>query len=357
MLQVGASRIYKVPSAAAVAAQDNDIVEIDSGDYPGDVALWTANGLTIRAVADNARLDAAGRSCQGKAIWVVQGNGTSIEHVEFSGCRVPDHNGAGIRQEGRGLVLRFCRFHDNENGLLTAANEQSDVLIEHCEFDGNGAGDGQSHNLYVGRVRSMTMRFCSSHGARGGHLVKSRANTNLLLCNRLMDEHDGTSSYLVDLPDGGRSLLIGNVLQHGPMALNRVAVSYGEGSAANPAQELWAINNTYVNDRTAGSDFIRVGRSGTDVHVINNLVVRASHMLEGVEGQTSHNLLTDTPGFVDETHYDHHLRPTSPAVGAGTDPGKLGSFVLLPAFQYRDPRDKEVRAGGSRVDVGAYQAP
>ena len=105
-LRVGSTQQYKTPSAAAAAAQDGDTIEIEADEYAGDVAVWSANRLTIRGVNGMAHVAAHGKSAQQKAIWVIRGNDTTVEHIEFSGCRVPDRNGAGIRQEGRGLVVR-----------------------------------------------------------------------------------------------------------------------------------------------------------------------------------------------------------------------------------------------------------
>lgn len=106
---------------------------------------------------------------------MIQGANTTVENIEFSGCRVPDKNGAGIRQEGPGLTVRHCSFHDNENGMLAGANPDSVILVEYSEFNHNGAGDGQSHNIYIGKVKSFTLQYCWSHRASVGHLVKSRA--------------------------------------------------------------------------------------------------------------------------------------------------------------------------------------
>ncbi len=327
VLRVGKTQVHKTPSAAAAVARDGDTVEIEAGNYPGDVALWTASHLTIRGVGGKARLAAAGRSCQGKAIWVVRGDDTSIENVDFSGCHVADRNGAGIRLEGAGLELRSCGFHDNENGLLTGADPRSDILIEECEFNGNGAGDGQSHNLYVGRVRKLTMRRCWSRRARTGHLVKSRAETTILEACRFTDEADGASSYLVDLPDAGRCTLSGNILQHGPKAQNRVAVSYGEESFTNAGRELTVAGNTYVNERAAGGDFVSVGvgggasgdGSGCLVRVADNLIVGSSSPLKWRAGEVSHNLMADLSVFADAARSDYRLREGSPMAGAGMD--------------------------------------
>ena len=354
VLHVGPNGPYKTPSAAAAAAQDGDTVEIDAGKYSGDVAVWSANRLTIRGINGLAHLDANGRSAQQKAIWVIRGNDTTIENIEFSGCRVPDRNGAGIRQEGKGLVVRHCSFHDNENGILAGANTDSDIVVEHTEFHHNGAGDGYSHNLYIGRVRSFTLQFCSSHHANIGHLVKSRAETNFILYNRLMDEQDGRSSYVIDLPNGGKSFIIGNIIQHGPAAENELAVSVAAEGAKNPVQELYVVNNTYVNERARGGSFLRVDRAVKTVRVTNNLITGKASALN-VPGETSNNVVTEKPGFVDAAHYDYRLTAQSPAIGAGVDPGKVGDFSLTPVFQYRHPIEKEPRPRVEKLDAGAYQ--
>src|SRR5690349_12422934 len=72
VLQVGMGKAFSVPSKAAAAAKDGDVVEIDAGTYRGDVAVWRANNLTIRGVGGRPHLEAAGANAQGKAIWVIQ---------------------------------------------------------------------------------------------------------------------------------------------------------------------------------------------------------------------------------------------------------------------------------------------
>ena len=352
VLRVGASEQLKTPSSAAALARDGDTIEIAAATYPGDVAVWAANHLTLRGVNGMAHMASNGNSAQQKAIWVIRGNDTLVEYVEFSGCRVPDHNGAGIRQEGRGLTLRHCSFHDNEDGILTGADPRSDILIEFSEFHHNGAGDGYSHNLYIGQVRSFTMQFCASHHAKTGHLVKSRAQANSILYNRLMDEADGSSSYVIDLPNGGRSMIIGNIIQHGEHAQNGVAISYAAEGAKNTSQELQVVNNTYINQRKASAGFLRVAGQSPTVRVINNLVVGSKIILTGI-GELSNNLVTDAPGFADAARHDFRLVAQSPARGTGIDPGKSGEFNLTPAFFYLDPLGATPRAKADKLNIGA----
>ncbi len=342
---------FAKPSDAAAVARDGDVVEIRTGVYT-DVAVWRANNLTLRGVGKRPTLDAAGQRAEGKALWLIKGKHTTVEHLEFTGCRAADKNGAGIRLEGPGLVVRGCRFHHCEMGILTGAHPESDVLLEHTEFDHNGSGDGYSHNIYIGRVRRFTLRGCYSHHVNLGHLVKSRAETNEILYNRLTDEAEGNSSYVLDLPNGGRSVVIGNILQHGPKAANGTLISYATEGATNPVQELHVVHNTCVADRQPGR-LLRVGGPHPTVRVINNLVVGTELPLTG-DGELRRNLVADKAGFIDAANHDYRLKPTAAAIGAGIDPGKAGGIPLVPELQYVHPCRTARRPRLARPNVGAY---
>jgi len=354
VIQVGPRRAVKTPSKAADIAKDGDTIEIDAGLYSGDVATWTRNSLTIRGVEGRAHLDANGKSAQGKGIWVIQGKNTTIENIEFSGAAVPDQNGAGIRQEGAGLTLRNCYFHDNQNGILTGANLSSDILIEYTEFARNGYGDGQTHNMYIGNVRTFTLRYSYSHQAKIGHLVKSRAQTNYILYNRLTDE-TGTASYEINLPNGGRSYIIGNLIQQSPNTNNDTIISYADEGASNPLQELYVVNNTLVNDYPNGT-FVRVSGSPSSSRLVNNLFIGPGTVLRGQGTQTT-NLVTRNAHLVNQAGYDYHLSTGSHAINAGTPPGTAAGYDLTPLYEYVHPmlRAKTRSIIGSAIDIGAYE--
>lgn len=354
-LTVGPGRMYATPSAAAAAARDGDVVEIAAGTYR-DVAVWRAHNLTIRGVGGFAHLDAAGLTIpNGKAIWVIAGRGYTLERVEFSGARVPDRNGAGIRQEAAGLTVRGCYFHDNENGILTGADAASDIVVETSEFARNGAGDGYSHNLYIGAVRSFTLRGCYSHDAAVGHLVKSRALANYLLYNRITGEA-GTDSYEVDLPNGGLAVLVGNVIEQGAATQNPFIVSYAEEGASHPVQRFYMVNNTLVNHRASGT-FVRLAGAPAAV-LTNNLFLGAGTQLSGAATQ-SHNLTATAAWFVDAARFDLHLTAGAGAIDTGVDPGPApaGSAEgVAPTAQYAHPHGLVARAvSGAAIDVGAFE--
>ena len=353
-LQVGPTRTYKVPSAAASAAVDGDIIEIDAGNYIGDTATWKQNNLLIRGVAGKAHLIANGQSAGGKAIWVIQGKDTTLENIEFSGATVPDKNGAGIRQEGSNLTLRYCYFHNNEDGILAGDNSNSAILMEYCEFGYNGFGDGYSHNLYINHVARLTMRFCYSHHASVGHLLKSRALENYILYNRIMDEADGSSSYSIDLPNGGVSYVIGNLVQQGPNTENPAIVTYAEEGATNPKQEIYLVNNTLVNDHSGVSDtFLRVQGTPSGL-AVNNLFIGSGTQISG-SIPADHNV-QDLVGLIaDRAGYDYHLAAGSPAINSGRDLGSANGVGLTPTWEYLHPMSQEARATLDTIDVGAYE--
>jgi hypothetical protein len=81
--------------------------------------------------------------------------------------------------------------------------------------------------LYIRNVKRFTLQFSYSHLASVGHLVKSRAATNYILYNRLTDE-TGTASYELDLPNGGLSYIIGNIIRQSPNTQNSTVASYLE---------------------------------------------------------------------------------------------------------------------------------
>jgi hypothetical protein len=358
VLTVGPGKQFEVPSQAAAVAQDGDDIQIDAGLYRGDVAIWRASNLTIEGVGGRAQLDAAGHNAEGKAIWVIKGANTTVNSIEFFGAVVPDHNGAGIRQEGAGLTVSNSYFHDNEDGILTGANLNSDIDIEYCEFAHNGYRDGLAHNMYIGNVRSFTLVGTYSHDALVGHDVKSRAQAAYILYNRIQDD-TGTASYDIDLPNGGLNYIIGNVIRKGPRAQNSTVVTSGEEGASNPIQEFYFINNTVVNDRGNGT-FVRVQGNVATVRLVNNIFAGrfalSSNILTGNSGELTTNLVMVDPGFADAARFDYHLMSGSAAIDAGTDPG-FGNdgFDLTPYLQYVDQANTEDRPMDGTIDIGAYE--
>ncbi|QIK76093.1 choice-of-anchor Q domain-containing protein [Nocardioides piscis] len=346
--RVGPDRSLATPSAAAAVAGDGDTVLIDAGSYVGDVATWTQDDLTLRGEGGRAHLRADGQSAQDKAIWVIAGDRTTVDRIEFSGATVPDQNGAGIRQEGAGLTVTRSWFHDNQNGILSGANPESDIVIRRSRFFRSGAGDGYTHNLYIGAVRSLTVTGSFLWGADVGHELKSRAATNTIVGNRITDA-DATASYSIDLPNGGRSLVAGNTIIQGPSSENSTLISYGAEGLTNASSRLWVVNNTLVNRRSTGTYVGLAAGSRADLRT--NLLVGPGALtdLTGVSSRANHRV--GLRGFVDPADDDFRLRPGSPAVDRG---------ARLPRrwrarWEYVHPTRQVPRPQIGRIDLGAFE--
>ena len=302
-----------------------------------------------------AHIDAGGKNSGGKGIWVISGKNNTVENIEFSGATVPDHNGVGIRAQGDNLTVRNCYFHDNEEGILTDSSATSTVTIEFSEFARNGFGDGQSHNLYINHVGTLIFRYNYSHHAKIGHLLKSRAAQNFILYNRLSDEATGTSSYQIDLPNGGKSYIIGNLIEQGPNNDNSTFIAYLEEgtNAANPSHKLFVVANTFRNDAGSGT-FVSLAGSADPAVIRNNIFSGPGTMTNQASALKSGNF-TGNPLFVNQANYDYHLTSGSPARGKAVAPGSDGTFSLTPIFQYVHPACAEGRKTIGAMDAGAYE--
>lgn len=357
---VGPGQRFARPSQAANAAQNGDTVIIAAGVYADDVCIWRQDRLVIRSFGGMAHMKSSGKTADGKGIWVIAGRDTIVEGIEFSGATSPDRNGAGIRVDGPNLVLRNCFFHDNQNGILTNSDPASDLLVEGCEFASNGRGDGLTHNLYIGRIRSFTMRGTYSHHAKIGHNLKTRAQANYIIGNRIMDEANGTSSYVVDVPNGGLTFLLGNFIQQGPASSNRsVIINYGEEGAVHPSQRLYVCHNTIVNDFPGGggTSFINIAPATTLAQVENNIFLGSGTPFSGPVTSKQRNLIAGSANIlVDRAGYDYRLVPGSAAINAGLNLGSAEGQALLPASQYVHPKGMESRTVvGGTPDLGAYE--
>lgn len=359
-LQVGPGQPYAKPCAAIAAAHAGDTILIDAaGQYDGDVCAWSTNGLTLRGVNGRPRIDAAGRHSQGKAIWVVAGNDTVVDNIELSGCTVPDHNGAGIRQEGANLTVRNAYFHDNEDGILAGNNATSTILIEYSEFAHNGYGDGQSHNLYINHVARLVFRYNWSHDAVVGHLLKSRAARNDILYNRLTGEAGASESYEINLPSGGLSFVIGNLIEQPSTSQNGAMLDYlSESSDANADNRLFVVNNTFVNNRGAGT-FLQINAATTTPIVARNNIFHGNGTVSTqASAVLDHNYVGNAALFVDPAHYDYRLLPTATAViDAGAPPGTGAGESLQATSVYVHPTASAPRPVVGTIDVGAYEWP
>ena len=330
-LQVGPLRTIKTIASAAKLAGDNTIIDVDAGDYLGDVAVWTQANIRLRAVGGRVRLRADGQAAEGKGIWVVRSAQFSVEGFDFSDARVPSRNGAGIRFESGRLLVRDCSFTYNEMGLLTNNDGQAVLEVENSEFAHNNRPDGHNHNLYIGRIAHATVTGSYFHHAQTGHLLKSRAALNHILYNRLTDD-GGSASYELEFPNGGVAVVLGNIVQQGPLTENPAVISFGAEGYVWPSNQLYLVNNTLVDDLPSGGSWLRVKPGADSVLAVNNLLVGPARLQPSTPGDFRNNFNVDRSAFQPGGSY--RLRSTAAVLGKAIDLGNNDGQDLRPQREY-----------------------
>ena len=255
-LEVGPHQQLKMPSAAASVARAGDTIVIQPGQY-FDCAVWTANHLTISGAGPGVVI--TDKTCEGKALFVVRGNDMTIRNITFTRARVPDGNGAGIRLEGRNLTVENSRFVNDENGILAGDDAGSVVTISNSEFDDNGRCESAcAHGIYVGHIALLRISGSKFYDTKMGHSVKSRALRTELRNDTIEDGPAGTSSYLVDISNGGSLVMQNNILEKGPNSSNHgAAIVIGGEGVTQPTAELRISGNTFRNDQSRRTIFVR----------------------------------------------------------------------------------------------------
>ena len=325
---------------AAALAKDGDVVEIEAGDYHGDVALWEQKRLVIRGVNGAARLFADGHAMEGKAIWVIRHGDFDISNVDFIGAKVADGDGSGIRFEGGNLQVRNCLFWGNQMGLETsgvASDAKATLRVEESEFAYSHVDGRWGHNLYVGSIQQLTVTGSYFHHAGVGHLLKSRARINHILSNRLTDESGGRASYEIEFPNGGSALLVGNVIQQQRATENSVLVSFGAEGYKWPVNQLIMGNNTLVNDVPFGGTFVRVAAGADNIVMSNNLLVGQGGLQVDGTVLLHNNPRVEWGAFALPSRHDYRLRsPSAELTWRGLADQKLND-QLVPRSQYQHP--------------------
>ncbi len=277
---VGPARPLKLPSLAAALVQPGDIVRIDAGTYI-DCAVWRTPGITIQGTGREVVL--TGRVCLGQAIFLIEANDVTIQGLTFRDATSDGHNAAGIKMVGNNLTVRNSRFEHNENGILAGGSSASKVRISDSVFIGNGACiNACAHGVYAGEaIGLLEIERCVFLDTRTAHHIKSRALQTVVRDSRIEDGESGTSSYLIETPQGGDLLVQNNSMQKGPNSSNPVAaIAIAAGGARNPTAKLVIRDNRFRNDAAAQTIFVR-NETQTPAELIDNQVDGPVRMLEG----------------------------------------------------------------------------
>jgi hypothetical protein len=248
-LTVGVGQQYSTIASAVAASRSGDVVQVQAGTYTNDFAEINTQ-ITLQGVGGMVKMVATGNIPNDKGI-LVTNTDVIIDHFEFSGAKGPSGNDAGIRYQGGNLAVTNSYFHDNQNGILSNPSADGTIFIDNSEFERNGAGDGYTHNIYVGAIAKLTITDSYFHDALVGNEIKSRAAETVISNTRVFD-NAGTASWSIDLPNGGKASLTNNVIEQGPNSENFNIISFGVEGAASGSQ-LTMSNNVVVNSLGRGA--------------------------------------------------------------------------------------------------------
>ena len=193
----------RLQQAVDAIGEGRGTIAIASGRY-ADCAVQTAGYVSYLAAEPGAAVF-DGRTCEGKAALVLRGRGAEVSGLVFQNMRVPDYNGAGIRLEQGDLTVAETWFRDSEQGILTADDPRSRIVIDRSTFTRLGTCEGSggcAHSIYTGDYGHLRVTRSRFEEGRGGHYLKSRAARVDIASSSFDDSRGKATNYMIDLPDG-----------------------------------------------------------------------------------------------------------------------------------------------------------
>lgn len=323
---------YTSMQAAHDAASSGDTIWVGAGNPTASGAnavCAISKNLRVHAIGGWAHLFAAGQAANDHGIWDAIGAiNLYVTGIWFHNATASGDNGAAIwGGSGTNITCTDCKYDTCQDGMLLG-NSGGIITITRGEFIDCGAGDGQSHGIYVGDVDVFVASQCFFHGAVSGHNCKTRAKQSRIENCYLMDGSGGTSSYLLDCSNGGDVYLRGNCFSKGPNAENHTAlIAYAqEGFTADGrTNQIQMIHNTLVSSPSSTVAWLTAPSGAYPISMTANLLCgNGTGMVTG--GYSSGSIT-----HVDEVSstYDHIVDPDNVSVPNFHADGTLQPSVPL----------------------------
>ena len=356
VLTVGPGQQYQTIAAAIVASGDGDTINVSAGTYTNDTATIDTS-ITLQAIGGIVNLVETQALANQKGIFIVgdlsNAPNVIISGFTFSGAEAPaGNNGAGIRYQAGNLTLNDDVFTNNQDGILATPSVAGtgSITINSSEFASNGAGDGFSHNIYINDLARFAISNSYIHDAIGGHEIKSRAETNIIT-NNVIADNNGTSSYSINLPNGGNATISGNTIEQGQNGANPVMIAYGEEGNLHVGASFSINGNTFINDMTAHVPTAVWNAGSAIANLANDSFwgIGSSQVASGANSQTSDVFLTSRPSI----HIPTATEVTIELFGSTSLVQSGGNYFMNPVSGGAGP---ELSYQGAPVTVGGIGA-
>lgn len=256
-LYMGPGQTYASMQEVQEVIEAGDVLEIVPGTYRDCAALYV-DDITIRPKGwpnHEGKVRFQDVTCEGKGIFVLVGDNIRIDGLEFVNAKVPDLNGAGIRFNGQRLFVNDCYFYNNEMGIMTGNDPESEIVVSHSVFENNGKAPPRwGHGLYVNEARLLKVTDSLFINHQTGHHIKSRAVYTEVTGNEIADGMGGNASYSIDISNGGSVLIDNNTIQKGPLSQNiTTAICIACEGGTNPGETIIVKNNKFTNNTSSGN--------------------------------------------------------------------------------------------------------
>jgi hypothetical protein len=328
-----------------------------------------------------------GAGDRGRGGWQFSGaSNYRLSGLVFRNCRTSSFNSAGIRyyNGSTNIYVKDCLFTYNDDGI-TGGTQESEITVEHCEFDSNGNTNASSssptHNIYI-YGGTYTMRYCYLHDSAQSQNFHVRARQALLEYNwfarakayegDLMTDDDFSGSG----PFTQTMVLRGNVFVQAAAAANhsQVVAIFNDGGLTNLTLSVRALYNTLIGNGGSAA-FVHVSNAdGTQMSAeeSNNIIFGTTRpvLIENTNKATvfgSNNwmqtnalvapfaatLQTASPGFRNAAAKDYTLGPGSACINAA-NPSVFG----LPGKEYylNETTNRMWRPRAAARDMGAFES-
>lgn len=341
-INVGPTRSLHTLAAAVANARPGDRVLLDEGTYLDDFASINVP-IVIEGAGTGATLSITRPISNRKGILIVNANLT-VRNITFQGAQVSPSdggNGAGIRMQAGALTVENCAFVDNQNGILANPDINATIAISGSRFSGNGAGDGYTHAIYSNEIARLTVTGSTFSGTKAGHNIKSRALQTVVTQTVIDDGVTGSSSYAIDLSNGGIAVIDNVTVTQGPNTTNPAMIAYGAEGNLKATNSLTVSNSSFANRHKSPSVLAVNNFTNVSAVLTNDTFIDIANPLRGagsislapivnVGGSTSTGSPSSTGGPA--TSGPSPNVPPSPSVPPSTDDSSSTSLHQTTIF-------------------------
>jgi hypothetical protein len=255
-------------------------IAIAPGRYV-DCAVQQAGSVSYMA-SEPGRVIFERNACEDKAALVLRGYNAEVSGITFQNLESSDGNGAGIRLEKGNLLVTQSWFKDSQQGILTANDLSSRIVVDKSTFTRLGTcafSAGCAHSIYIGNYGLARITRSRFEIGRGGHYLKARSPHVEIASNSFDDSQGKWTNYMIDLPEGATGQITNNWFVQGSHKENHSAFiavaaeerkfsSAGLKIAGNDAQLIPSVGwlTTFVADWSGAKLAIGPNRIGdTDI--------------------------------------------------------------------------------------------